>query len=65
MKQYDEVGINDTKTKPLPNITKKFLSLPIEDVKLLKDFDYSYSKDDKKIDSFPQGHFNFNIDIGA
>ena len=65
IKKYDEVGINDTKTKPLPKIAKKFLSLPIEDVILPKDFDYSYSKDDKKIDSFPQGHFDFNIDIGA
>jgi hypothetical protein len=53
------------KTKPLPKINKRFLSLSKEDIKLPKDFDYSYSKEIKKNDKFFQGCFDFNTDIGA
>ena len=62
-KKYDEVGIKDTKTKPLPKINKKFLSLPKEDIVLPKNFDYSYFKEDKKVDNFPQGCFDFEIGV--
>ncbi len=65
MKTYNEVGIKDTKTQTLPNIDKKYFGLPKSDIVLPKDFDYSYSKDNKEVEKFSQGLFDFDTKIGA
>ncbi len=65
MIKHDEVGILDIKTQPLPNIDKEYFGLPKTDIILPEDFDYSYSKDNKEVDKFAQGHFNFDTNIGA
>ena len=63
MQKYNEVGIKDTKTQTLPNIDKKYFGLPESDIVLPKDFDFSYSKDDKEIEKFPQGCLDFGIGV--
>ncbi len=61
MTKFNEVGILDTKTQPLPNIDKEYFGLPKTDIVLPEDFDYSFTKnEDEVIEKFPQSYFDFD-----
>ena len=66
MTKFNEVGILDTKTQPLPNIDKEYFGLPKTDIVLPEDFDYSFTKnEDEVIEKFPQGYFDFDTKTGV